>query len=37
MNVAGLLGVFLAVTAALTGANRLLRPRQAVGGEAASS
>lgn len=37
MNVAGLLGVFLAVTAALTGANRLLRPKQAVRGEAASS
>jgi hypothetical protein len=37
MNVAGLLGVFLAVTVALTGANRLLRSRQAVGAEAASS
>jgi hypothetical protein len=37
MNVAGLLGVFLAVTAALTGANRLLRPKQAVGAGAASS
>jgi hypothetical protein len=37
MNVAGLLGVFLAVTAALTGANRLLRRGQVIGAEAASS
>ncbi len=37
MNVAGLLCVFLAVPAALTGVNRLLGQRRAAGVEAASS